>query len=204
MAFLTEQQLNQLAETVRAVEKVTDAELVTVLARASDNYGFIPTLWAAILALLTPALLLMTPFWLHGIELFLLQSAVFVALALIFRLPFIRYRLVPGRIRKSRAFMMARRMFLEQGLHHTKKDTGILIFVSEAEHYVEILVDRGISQHVDDSEWQKIIDQFVVKVKAGVVLEGFEECIASVAGIVRDLVPATEEKNELPDRLIVI
>lgn len=204
MSLLNKQQLDQLAASVKKVEKVTDAELVTVLARASDDYLYIPTLWAAMVALLTPGLLSFSPLWLDWFELIIVQGSLFAALALIFRVPAIRYRLVPAAVKKSRADMMAKHMFLEQGLHHTKGETGILIFVSEAEHYVEILVDRGISEKVDDQTWQKIVNEFTAQVKAGAVMEGFEACIASVAEVVSEVVPATEEKNELPDRLVVI
>ncbi|MEK9712528.1 MAG: TPM domain-containing protein [Thalassolituus sp.] len=204
MTLLNKQQLDQLAESVRNVEKITDAELVTVLAKASDQYLYIPTLWAALIALLTPVVLSFLPFWLTGVELMMVQLSVFTLMTLIFRLPLLRYRLVPKKIKKARAEMMARRMFLEQGLHHTKSETGVLIFVSEAEHYVEVLVDRGISEKVDNQVWQSIVNDFTADVKAGAVQKGFETCIASVAEVVSDVVPATEEKNELPDRLILI
>jgi len=204
MALLNKQQLDQLAESVRNVEKVTDAELVTVLARASDDYHYIPTLWAALIALLTPAVMSFSPFWLDWFELVVLQFSIFLLVAVVFRIPMLRYRLVPAKIKKLRAGMMARRMFLEQGLHHTKGETGVLIFVSEAEHYVEVLVDRGISEKIDNQVWQSIVNDFTADVKAGAVQKGFETCIASVAEVVSDVVPATEEKNELPDRLILI
>ncbi|TNC84717.1 MAG: hypothetical protein CSH36_15075 [Thalassolituus sp.] len=204
MSLLNKQQLDQLAASVSKVETVTDAELVTVLARASDDYRYIPTLWAAMIALLTPGLLSFSPLWLGWFELIIVQGCVFAALALIFRVPALRYRLVPVSVKKSRAEMMAKRMFLEQGLHHTKGETGILIFVSEAEHYVEILVDRGISERIDNQTWQGIVEDFTINVKAGKVLEGFESCIARVAEVVSEVVPATEEKNELPDRLVLI
>jgi len=204
MSLLNKQQLDQLAASVSKVETVTDAELVTVLARASDDYRYIPTLWAAMIALLTPGLLSFSPLWLGWFELIIVQGCVFATLALIFRVPALRYRLVPVSVKKSRAEMMAKRMFLEQGLHHTKGETGILIFVSEAEHYVEILVDRGISERIDNQTWQGIVEDFTINVKAGKVLEGFESCIARVAEVVSEVVPATEEKNELPDRLVLI
>ena len=204
MSLLNKQQLDQLAASVSKVETVTDAELVTVLARASDDYRYIPTLWAAMIALLTSGLLSFSPLWLGWFELIIVQGCVFAALALIFRVPALRYRLVPVSVKKSRAEMMAKRMFLEQGLHHTKGETGILIFVSEAEHYVEILVDRGISERIDNQTWQGIVEDFTINVKAGKVLEGFESCIARVAEVVSEVVPATEEKNELPDRLVLI
>ncbi|SIS90301.1 putative membrane protein [Thalassolituus maritimus] len=204
MSLLNKQQLDQLASAVSKVEEKTDAELVTVLAHASDSYHYIPTLYAALIALLTPGVLSFSPLWLGWFELIIVQALVFSVLALVFRIPALRYRLVPAKVKKSRAEMMARRMFLEQGLHHTKGETGILIFVSEAEHYVEILVDRGISEKIDNKVWQNIVNDFTAEVKAGAVLKGFETCIASVAEVVSDVVPATEEKNELPDRLVVL
>ena len=69
----------------------------------------------------------------------------------------IRTQLIPKGVREWRASNMARRQFLERNLHHTDGDTGVLIFVSEAEHYVEILADRGISAQVDDGRWAEII-----------------------------------------------
>ena len=85
MTLLSEQELKQVAEAIDTVEKDTDAELVTVLARQADDYLYIPTLWAAIIALLLPLILKLTPFWLSGDELLMLQWFNFVALALLFR-----------------------------------------------------------------------------------------------------------------------
>ena len=81
MALLNEAQLKQVSDAIEAVEKDTDAELVTVLAKQADNYFYIPTLWAAMLALLLPALLRMTHFWLSADELFMLQWIVFIVFA---------------------------------------------------------------------------------------------------------------------------
>ncbi len=81
---------------------------------------------------------------------------------------------------------------------------GVLIFVSEAEHYVEIIADRGISQHVSNDEWQEIINSFIEKVKAGQTKEGFLNCISSCGDLLKQYAPATEQKNELPNHLIVL
>jgi putative membrane protein len=66
------------------------------------------------------------------------------------------------------------------------------------------MVDQGISNHIDNSQWQSIVTTFTQKVKAGDVLEGFEECVNSVAKVVSAVLPATHEQNELEDRLVVI
>jgi putative membrane protein len=129
---------------------------------------------------------------------------VLLVLAVLFRLKPVQFRVVPRRLQRMRAAGLARQAFLEQGLHRTRGGTGLLIFVSEAEHYVEILADQGIARHVDDSEWQTIVDAFIARVKAGRVAEGFQECVAACGDKLATHVPATEQKNELPNHLIVL
>jgi putative membrane protein len=186
------------------VEKETDAELVTVLAKRADDYYYIPTLWAAVIALLLPILIKFTPLWLTGDELLLMQWTVFIVLAVVFHIPFIMMKLVPKKVRYWRASSLARRQFMENNLHHTKNGMGVLIFVSEAEHYVEIIADQGISQHVSNDEWLIIVNAFVGNVKAGQTKEGFLNCINSCGALLKQHAPASEDKNELPNHLIVL
>lgn len=193
-----------LAQTIGEQEKRTDAELVTVLARQADDYRYVTLLWAALLSLLVPVALLFLPVWLTPFEGLLLQWGVLLVLAVLFRLKPVQFRVVPRRLQRMRAAGLARQAFLEQGLHRTRGGTGLLIFVSEAEHYVEILADQGIARHVDDSEWQTIVDAFIARVKAGRVAEGFQECVAACGDKLATHVPATEQKNELPNHLIVL
>jgi len=193
-----------LSRTIGEQEKRTDAELVTVLARQADDYRYVTLLWAALLSLLVPVALLFLPVWLTPFEGLLLQWGVLLVLAVLFRLKPVQFRVVPRRLQRMRAAGLARQAFLEQGLHRTRGGTGLLIFVSEAEHYVEILADQGIARHVDDSEWQTIVDAFIARVKAGRVAEGFQECVAACGDKLATHVPATEQKNELPNHLIVL
>ena len=204
MALLTDQEQQQVAAAISHVESRTDAELVTVLASQADAYVYIPTLWAAGAALLAPWVLGFTPLWLEVGDVLLFQLLVFVVLALLLRFPPIMFRLVPKSVRYWRASNLARRQFLEQNLHHTTGDTGLLIFVAEAEHYVEILADRGISQHVPDERWESLVTAFVEHVKAGRTIDGFIECIEGCGELLIEHIPATEQKNELPNHLIVI
>ena len=202
--ILNEAQQKEISSAIAEVEKNTDAELVTVLAKRADNYYYIPTLWAAVIALLVPILIKFTPLWLTGDELLLMQWTVFIVLAIVFHIPFIMMKLVPKKVRYWRASNLARRQFLENNLHHTKNGMGVLIFVSEAEHYVEIIADQGISQHVSNDEWLTIVNAFVAKVKAGQTKEGFLNCINSCGALLKQHAPASEEKNELPNHLIVL
>ncbi|MGB0669206.1 MAG: hypothetical protein ACPGN5_03790, partial [Porticoccaceae bacterium] len=69
MSLFTGRELKALEQAVAAIEANTDAEIVTVFARQADNYHYIPTLVAAVIALILPWLLLLTPLWLSLPEL---------------------------------------------------------------------------------------------------------------------------------------
>lgn len=204
MTLLTESEQQQVAEAIRRIERETDAELVTVLAARADDYTYIPLLWASLIALLLPGALDFFGGWLGAPQLLLAQWLVFIFCGLLFRIPSITTRLIPRPVRLWRASNLARRQFLERNLHHTEAETGMLIFVSEAERYVEILVDRGISSRLDDTTWQSIIDTFTAQVKRGETLAGFLTCIETCGALLREHLPATHARNELPDRLVIL
>ncbi len=146
------------------------------------------------------------PGWFSAWELTLVQWATFIVVGLVFRRPAITTRLIPRAVRatESARGSLARRQFLEQELHHTEGGTGMLIFVSEAERYVEILVDRGISARIGDETWQSIVAAFTRRVKEGETLQGFLECIEACGEHLKEQVPATHERNELPNHLVVL
>ncbi|PSS57026.1 TPM domain-containing protein [Pseudomonas sp. BBP2017] len=204
MTLLSEFEQRQVAEAIARVEQRTDAELVTVLATRADDYAYIPLLWASLLALLVPGTVYYLGGWLSVNGLLIAQWLTFIALSLLFRLPSLTTRLIPRRVRHWRASNLARRQFLEQNLHHTAGSTGVLIFVSEAERYVEILVDEGISRHLDNQVWDGIVQRFTEQVRQGQTLQGFITCIEACGELLSQHVPLTHERNELPNRLVVL
>lgn len=204
MTLLTQSEQQQVADAIDRIELNTDAEVVTVLAAQADDYHYIPLLWASLIALVLPGAVLLFTDWLGAGQLLLVQWVLFIVLALLFRLPIVLTRLIPAPVRHWRASNLARRQFIELNLHHTEADTGMLIFVSEAERYVEILVDRGISSRIDDAVWQSIVERFTAQVHDGQVLQGFLSCIEDCGAQLEQHIPATHERNELPNRLVVL
>ncbi|TBU93323.1 TPM domain-containing protein [Stutzerimonas kirkiae] len=203
MTLLTQAGQQQVADLIERIERDTDAELVTVLAARADDYRYIALLWAGLLAMLLPGGLLFFS-GLQAWELLLVQWSSFVVLAFVLRIPALTSRLIPRAVRHWRAGNLARRQFFELELHHTHAGTGVLIFVSEAERYVEILVDQGISSRIEDAAWASIIEAFTAEVKAGRTLAGFLGCIESCGELLQRHVPLTEPRDELPNRLVVI
>lgn len=204
MALLTEHEQRQVAEAIARVERQTDAELVTVLAARADDYAYVPLLWAALLALVLPGVLHYLTGWMGMRTLLAVQWGGFIVLSLVLRHPKITTHLIPRSVRHWRAANLARRQFLEQNLHHTVGGTGVLIFVSEAERYVEILVDEGISKRLNNDAWTAIVKTFTEQVKRGETLSGFVACIDACGELLKEHVPLTQERNELPNRLIVL
>jgi len=204
MTLLTESELEKVSTAIQAVEHKTDAELVTVLAARADNYSYIPTLWAAMLALLSPSVVSFLPFWVEMGDLMVIQLGVFIGLATLLRWPPILARIIPRQVKTWRASNLARRQFLENNLHHTEAEVGVLIFVSEIEHYVEIIADRGVSQYIADAEWAEIIATLTKQVAAGKTLEGFLGCVEASGKLLETHLPATSSKDELPNHMVVI
>ena len=89
-------------------------------------------------------------------------------------------------------------------MHHTKGETGVLLFIAEAEHYVEIIADRGISQHVSNEQWQVVVDDLIASIQRKQTLLGLKSCISSCGELLQQYAPATTEKNELPNHLILL
>jgi putative membrane protein len=200
---LSSQERAQVVDAIAEVERHTNAELVTVLVARSDDYRYIAVLWSTLAALLSAGPLALTP--LAAGTVIAVELGAFCAAMLLLQIPAVAQRAIPRHVAQWRASNMARRQFLEQRLHHTAAGTGVLIFVSEAERFVEVLADRGISAVVDDSRWQAIVDKFVADVQRRRVAAGFLDAIAACGEILAEAVPKTaDNRNELDDRLIVI
>lgn len=92
-----------------------------------------------------------------------------------------------------------------QNLTTTKGRTGVLIFVSVAERYAEIIPDIGIAEKVDASVWQGIVDQLTGDIGEGRPTEAFVTAIESVgAHLVKHFPPGSHDPRQLPNHLIVL
>ncbi|WP_455366318.1 TPM domain-containing protein [Kaarinaea lacus] len=203
--FLTDQDKQTISDAIREAESKTSGEIVTVIARAADDYFYIPTLWAGLLALLTPGVMLMLPIESGILVIYTLQVLVFVFALLLFRWTPLKMALIPKAIKYRRASRLAQEQFLQQGLHRTKDRNGLLIFVAVAEHYVEIIADQGINDRVPEDTWRNIVDEFVGHVKQRQISKGFLNAITQSGNLLQEQFPANPmDKNELPNHLIEI
>lgn len=220
-----------LIETaVREAERRTRGEIYCVLAAESSDYHEVPLAWAAGAALLGPALLLLfgvtvaAPEALQGwtaaqvgaaaeaaahnalLGAVLLQGVLFVAVLLLGMIPPVRRLLTPRGLKRHRVRQHAQELFIAKGLHATRERTGVLLFVSQAEHMVELVADEGIDAKVEQDAWDQTVAVLVEGIKRGAAAEGFTAAIARCADILAEHFPpdAADNPNELPDALVLI
>ena len=203
MTLITGQQKDYLAGRIQEIESRTDAEIVMVLAKRSDNYGYAPTLFAACTSMLIPLASLFWPFWLSLSEVVFIQFMAFFGLTILLRIPALVRLVVPRRTKFLRASNIAMRQFLTQQVHTTKDNLGLLIFVSELEHYIEIIPDHGL-RRIENTVWEMAISNAIPLLQRGRVEESFKSIIDLIGSELVEHFPKTRDKAELPNRLIEI
>lgn len=194
----------RISSAIQAAERRTSGEIVAVVARESDSYLWAPVLVAALVALGVAAPLIFLT-WINVHWIYLLQIATFVALSLVLSLRPFRYALVPLSLKRERAHARAVEQFLVQNLHTTAGRTGVLIFVSIAERYAEILADAGVHTKVSQSTWQGIVDRMTAEIAAGRTGDGFVHAIEAAGTILEaHFPPGSADETSLPNHLIVL
>ncbi len=204
MALFSQTNEQRIAKAIASSEAKTSGEIVAVVARESSSYLYAPFLWAAMTALLVPWPLIVFTWW-PVIWIFGLQLLVFLALLSLLLMRPLRYALVPKSIKERTAHRRAMEQFLAQNLHTTTGRTGVLIFVSIAERYAEIIADTEIDAKVSDAEWQAIVHDLTDTIGSGKPTEGFVKTIERIGKhLAKSFPPGTADPNELPDHLIVL
>ncbi len=228
--MLSEQDVQTIKAAVRAAEVRTRGELYCVIAEESSDYRETPFLWAGLTALAAPAILLLA-----GVEVSVpdafapwtaaqagaavemavrgaltttlaLQAALFIVVAVIGSLGPVRRFMTPRRVKLERARRHAQELFLARNLHQTRERTGVLIFVSLAEHAAELIADEGIAAVVDQSRWDAAMAALITEAKAGRTGAGLVAAVSQVGDILAEHFPADtqDNPNELPDGVIQI
>lgn len=204
MVQLTSEDRARVTRAIAEAERRTSGEIVCVFARSASDYRAIPILWAAVVAFILPWPLLrlteLSPASIH-----LIQLAAFILLAIFLSVMPWRMALVPTIIMRGRARRAAREQFVTQELYRTAARTGCLIYVADLERYAEVLADEGIAGKVGAEIWRKAIEVLTDALREGRAADGL---IAAV-GICADVLaahcpPGMVDRNELPDRLIVL
>jgi putative membrane protein len=200
----------RIAQAIRTAESKTDGEIYCVVAHASDGY-FFPAAFMASLGTLIVSLAVaygLEAWWLSiRLPHFVIAQLLALAsvLVLLWALPGLRIHLVPRRLRYQAAHANAIRQFLARNVHRTAARTGVLVFVSIAERYAEVIADSGIDSRVGQHVWDGVVRDLIAQAGNDRLAEGFIRAIESVGSVLAEHFPVSPgDSNELDDHLVEI
>ncbi len=200
----------RVAQAIREAEALTSGEIYCVVARRSDAYFFSSAMivTASILVVSLAAAFALETSWLTmRLPLFVAAQllALAAALALIYAFPGLRMMLAPRRWQYARAHDNALKQFLARNVHLTAQRTGVLIFVSLAERYAEVVADAGIAAKVPQDMWDSIVAGLIDDARRDRLADGFVTAIAAVGALLAEHFPVGPgDVNELDDHLVEI
>jgi putative membrane protein len=222
--------LAAIESAIREAEARTTGEIYCVVTEESSQYGETPLAWAAGVALLGPALLLLGGVHVSAPELFggwtaaqvsaaaeraarealvgaiVMQAVLFVVTLAVTAWPPVRRALTPRAFKRERVQRRAREQFAAKNLHLTRERTGVLIFVSFAEHMAELIADEGIASHVAPQDWHRAMAALVDGLRRGEAGAGIAAAVGLCGDLLAERFPADPADNpdQLPNAVLVL
>lgn len=199
---------DRIEEAIARAESQTSGEIVPLLVRRSSTVGHVPMLAMSLLML--SAFMLDLPAWLsewRGSEPIWIVVLLLAAAALgygLSRLDAVDRLLTPRPDQMRQVDLRAQIEFYELGMSQTDARTGVLLMVSLMEHRAVVLADHGISEKLDATIWQEVVDLMIDGVKGGDLAGGMCAAIERCGALLAPHFPiAADDANELRDHLVV-
>lgn len=205
--FLTESEREKIVEAVKMAEKMTAGEIVPMIVSASGRYPVASIIGAMALSL-PPALVcvyFIGPLIGTGAR----DLWVFIGMEIIlFLASFLLVRNIP---RLKRLFLSVNEMeeevqrsamesFYLNGLHRTRDETGVLIYISIFERTVWVLGDRGINEKVGPETWREIVSIVTDGIKSRRQGEAICRAVERAGEILHEHFPVRpDDRDELPN-----
>jgi putative membrane protein len=202
--FFTAKEKERLKAATHEVESRTIGEIVVMVVDHSDHYIEGEVLGSVLLGSLLS--LILTVLFFHS------SIWSYIPLTFIFFFPcwflFIKVealkKLFLGIRRKEEAVRLrAERAFFERGLYRTKKNTGVLFFLSLLERKVWVLADKGIHEKMDQGTLDRFADEVSKGVREGRAYDALSQAIQEIGALLSRHFPvSTDHADELPDDVI--
>lgn len=91
--------------------------------------------------------------------------------------------------------------FYFNSFHNVKK--GVMIFVSYEDRQIEVVAEESVAKEYDEKTWEQISHNFSEKMRSYDLEEAFTSSVLMLGDILAEKFPATYEKNELSNHLII-
>jgi len=220
---ISEADIQRVTDAVTAAEARSDAEIATIVSERSDGYHDVPLLWAALVALLALAVYAAFPDFTIGLLdritggwhvwttrewmttiVFATAIKFLVTHAIVGWWP-LRMAFTPARTKTRRARARAITLFKASTEHRTRSRTGVLVYLSLAEHRAEIVADEAIVARVPAEAWGDAMARLIDELRAGRPGEGMAAAAAAIGDVLAEYFPRTgTDPDEIPNRMIYL
>jgi len=222
MVKLSEADHARVSAAIAEAERSSNGEIVAVATPISDSYHDVALHWAVAALLLVLAWAAWKPDWLMWwhealtggwrpdpalgellLFLMLFATVKFVAVLLILRWMPLRLLMTPRATKARRVRRRAIVVFKAAAERRTVGRTGVLIYLSMAEHRAEIVADEAITAVTAPDIWGEAMAALLVEVRQGRIAEGMVAAIGEVGAVLAEHFPRSDtDTNEIPDKLI--
>ena len=208
----------RIAEAVEAAEAGTAGEIVCVLASEVSHYPEVALGWAAISALVLPALAL--TLGVHPLALAadsagvwmaaqagaleseltlalgvyaMIQTALFALVFAVLEIPAVRRLATPAPLKRHKVERAARQQFAAIAARAQGSETGVLIFVALVDRQVRVLADKALHDKADEAAWKAAAAAIAEAMKAGQdPTTGIVQAVAICGAVLKAHFPATD------------
>ena len=221
MLKLTADDHSRVSAAIAAAEAKSDGEIIAIAADQSDAYHDVGLHYAVLVLFLVLAFFAIWPhqlglWWtrmmgwtadpsMRQLLTLLLFFALLKFLAVLFLLKWrpLRMILTPGSTKTRRVRRRAVMLFKTGAERRTIGRTGILIYLSMAEHRAEIVGDEAITAVTTPETWGEAMAALIKDVKEGRPGDGIVAAVGMIGDVLAEHFPkSSEDSNEIPDKLI--
>jgi putative membrane protein len=202
--FFTAEERERLRAVTQEVESRTIGEIVVMVVERSDHYVEAEVLGGVLLASLLSLIVTLLYFHSSIWSYVPLSFLFFFPCRFLFQRIGVLKRLFIGIRRKEEAVRLrAERAFFEKGLYKTKKNTGVLFFLSLLERKVWVLADKGIYEKMDQESLNRFANEVSRGIREGRACEALSQAVEEIGVLLSKHFPITPgDTDELPDNVI--
>jgi len=187
---LNEADRKRVRAAVEAARASTAAKFDFVVVPASDHYALYPVVWSAVLSIaLTGALSLLRPHLTIGAGV-IVTAALFALLSFLLELWPVRMLLAPRRVKRTLCGRMARHQFSAHLISRDTEHNGVLLFVSLAEHHLEIIAERDAHAAAPGGTWDRIVSDATAKM-SGNLADGLVDAVTACGAVLSKAFPSS-------------
>ena len=192
----------RLWDAVKALELVSQLEVVVAIRPRSDHYRDVALSWGISAAWLGLTYFMFTPDLFLDELVYAIPVLLFAGVYALAQIPWLTRLIAPKKRQQKNVEMMARALFQKGGLHHTSGKTALLVYCSWLENTVYLLPDRGLEVALPAEEWTHLRAAFQHCFREKQPKEALLLQLKQAQAIFARYLPALpNDINELPDDL---